>query len=357
MRVLIAWANHSSVNLGVRALAQGSADLLSAVWPDAQFTFLNYGERPDPVPWGTRPLLRERLTGRRGMMRWLGDFDLVWDTRSGDSFADIYGTDRHQTMSLISLFAAQAGVPVVLAPQTIGPFRTRSGRFLARKTLRRSNLVFARDPQSAAAAAQLGRPVDATTSDLVFGIAQPTPAGAHDVLLNVSGLLWNDNPHVDAAAYRRAIHRIIDGLLDEGRDITLLPHVLASANHDNDEPVVAELAAEYAGSLGVHVPTDLGDARAVIAGSRLVIGARMHACLNALSTGTPAIAMAYSRKFLPLMESVGWDRVVSLTGPRIDADAVLAHAAAPDLDAAAQAAREAGQRLLRPATEKLAALR
>ena len=39
--------------------------------------------------------------------------------------------------------------------------------------------------------------------------------------------------------------------------------------------------------IGLYVPADLDDARAVIKGANVVIGARMHACLNALSTGTP----------------------------------------------------------------------
>ena len=349
MRVLIAWANDSSVNLGVRALARGSEDLVRSVWPDAQFTHLNYGRRQSEVPWSPRALLRERVTGRLGMQRWLRGFDLVWDTRSGDSFADIYGLTRHTTMSLLHEFAQQAGVPVIMAPQTIGPFRTRRGRVLARRNLRRSRLVFARDVLSADASSGLGRPVAAITSDLVFGIDQPTPAAEkRDVLLNVSGLLWDENPHVDAQKYRAAIRRIIDELLAAGRSVTLFPHVLDSQSHDNDVPVSRELAAEYDGRIGLVVPTDLEDARSIIAASELVIGARMHACLNALSTGTPAVAMAYSRKFAPLMEAVGWDHVVSITEEGEWADAVLAHAAAPDLRAQAQNARDKGQALLKP---------
>jgi polysaccharide pyruvyl transferase WcaK-like protein len=38
----------------------------------------------------------------------------------------------------------------------------------------------------------------------------------------------------------------------------------------------------------------------------------MHACLNALSMGTPAIPWAYSRKFAPLMSDLGWDLSVDL---------------------------------------------
>lgn len=358
VRILIAWANDASANLGVRALGQGSVDLLSQVWPDADFTFMNYGQRPSQVPWPVRSLLKERVFGSLGMMRWLRGFDLVWDTRSGDSFADIYGLARHSTMSLIHDFATQAGVPVVLAPQTIGPFGSRRGTMLARRNLRRSALVFARDPKSAEAAHSLGRDVDATTSDLVFGIAQPTVTTERDVLLNVSGLLWDENPHVDAGQYRASIRRIIDELLASGRAVTLLPHVLQSGNaKDNDEPVTHALAAEYDGRIDVHVPKDLHDARAAIAGAKLVIGARMHACLNALSTGTPAIAMAYSRKFAPLMKSVDWKAVVSITEPGDHAEAVLAFARDADLPTEAKEAQRKGQSLLEPVIEQLRQLR
>lgn len=362
MRILVAWANDTTSNLGVRALGQGSADLLRGVRPDAEIVFANYGQRPPQLPWGQpRSLIRERVTGRLGMMKWLRGFDLVWDTRSGDSFADIYGLHRHTTMSLVHEFAAQAGVPVALAPQTIGPFHTVRGRALARRSLKRSVLAFARDPLSAAAAAELGRPVDAVTSDLVFGINQPAVGARRDVLLNVSGLLWQENPHVDATRYRAAIRRVIDGLLADGREVTLMPHVLASANADDDAPVSAELAETFAGRVDVFTPTDLDDARSAIKGANLVIGARMHACLNALSVGTPAVAMAYSRKFAPLMESVGWKRIVPLTAPAAEsatemADSILAHASATGLGEEAARAQERGAELLRPAAERLAAL-
>lgn len=353
MRVLIAWANDSSANLGVRALAQGSVDLIRSAYPNAQFTYLNYGLRPAQVPWSTRGLFRERLTGRLGMMAWLRQFDFVWDTRSGDSFADIYGMPRHETMSLIYEFAAQAGVPVVLAPQTIGPFRTRRSRALARRNLRKSSLVFARDELSAQASADLGRTVDAVTSDLVFGIAQPEPGQHRDVLLNVSGLLWRENPHVDSERYRAAVRRIIDGLLETGRDVTLLPHVVDSPDPDNDVPVSHALVEEYGSRIDVHVPSDLDDVRSTVAAAELVIGARMHACLNALSTGTPAIAMAYSRKFAPLLESVGWEHVVPLSGSEDWADQVLALAARRDLRGVARHSQATGRRLLDPVVTAL----
>lgn len=307
-KILVLWADESSANLGVAALARGSEHFLRSFIPEAEITYANYGHRPDPIPWGrTRSLVRERLLPRRGMLGYLGGFDLIWDTRSGDSFTSIYGRHRHRTMSLVHEFAVQSGTPTVMAPQTIGPFATTTSRLLARRSLHRSSLVFARDPESATAAAELGRPVDATTTDLVFAIAQPPESGQQrDVLLNVSGLLWNENPHVPAAGYRAMVRDIAEHLRRSGREVTLLAHVLDSPSPDNDVPAVQSLARELGGAEMI-IPHDLDSVRNAISGSQLVIGARMHACLNALSVGVPTIPLAYSRKFVPLMDSVGWD--------------------------------------------------
>lgn len=339
-RILVLWAEETSPNLGVAVLARGSRDLLRRVHPDAEFVFANYGARPPQIPWGRpRSLLRERVQHRFGMLEYLRGFDLVWDTRSGDSFADIYGIDRHLTMSLVHEFAAQAGTPVAMAPQTVGPFNTRRGRALGRRTLHRSRYVFARDPESAREAKTQGRPADLVTADLVFAIDQPAPGRPRDVLFNVSGLLWHENPHVDAAAYRRTVRETIARLRADGRAVTLLAHVLDSPNPDNDVPVVRELAAENDGQLEVVVPTGLDDVRSTIAGANVLIGSRMHACLNALSVGVPAVPLAYSRKFAPLLHSVGWEVGFDLRSD--DPSALPRHIAAAVTSADAATARDA----------------
>lgn len=343
MRVLIAWADDVSPNLGVRALGRGSLDLLSSAHADAEFEVMNYGSRPAAIDWSPRTLLKNRVLPGSGMMEWLSSFDVLWDTRSGDSFADIYGIDRHLTMSLIHEFAAQAGVRCVMAPQTIGPFTTRRAGWLARRNLKRSNLVFARDPKSADAAAALGRPVDALTTDLVFAIDQPAPGPPRDVILNVSGLLWQPNPHVDYEEYRRAVRLVIEGLRADGRTIALMPHVLASRDPDSDIDAAHSIHADYDGELELVVPADLDAARGALASAQVVIGARMHACLNALSTGTPAVAMAYSRKFRPLLAELGWEDVVEVRDASSTSSAVLAAVRSPGLAERARRAQAAGR--------------
>src|SRR5699024_11351819 len=108
-------------------------------------------------------------------------------------------------------------------------------------------LVVARDPRSAAEAEALRRPADMTAADMVFAIEQPQAGPPRDVLVNVSGLLWNTNPHVDAAAYRRTLQETIALLRADGREVTLLAHVLDNPTPDNDVPAARELAGQVGG--------------------------------------------------------------------------------------------------------------
>lgn len=326
-RVLILWADDRSSNLGVRVLGEGTAAIVRSVWPDADVVHNNFGSRTPQLPTGrVRTLLRERVQNRRGMMAWLAEFDLVVDTRAGDSFTDIYGGKRLAVMSLISEFATQAGVPVVLGPQTIGPFTTIAGRLAARRSLKRAARVMARDSVSAEYAASLGRPVDILTSDVVFALPVPDVPRSRDVLLNVSGLLWDENPHVDHLRYRRIVAEVHHSLVAAGREVTLFAHVISSGRADDDVPALNAFAATLPTAPEVLVPADLAAAREAVASAQVVIGSRMHACLNALSTGTPAVAMAYSRKFAPLLSDLGWGATVDLTTGAATAEQVTAYA-------------------------------
>jgi hypothetical protein len=352
MRALVLWADDSSANLGVRALAQGTSALLERAFPGIETVTQNYGAPSAPVRMGDRRALRiERLTRRGGLRDWLAGFDIAVDTRSGDSFADIYGQPRLAAMSDAAAAVRRAGTRYVLGPQTIGPFDTPAGRRTATRDLRSADLVMARDARSAEVAAQLGRPVDVLTTDVVFALDVPARHETHDVLLNVSGLLWHDSPHLDAARYRRTVTDLHDGLVAAGRRVALLVHVLANETPDDDTRAAEAFARTR--DVEVVVPTSLQDVRTAVAGARLVIGSRMHACLNSLSVGTPAIPLAYSRKFEPLLERLDWPTGFDLRRTEDPVPAVLAAAGDDSLAAAAAGVRDRAQELLLPAVEAL----
>ena len=82
--------------------------------------------------------------------------DLVIDIGAGDSFADIYGRRRLIRLFMMKYMAHLAGRPLVLAPQTFGPFVKPLSRFFAVQSIKRAALVATRDRLSTDCARELG---------------------------------------------------------------------------------------------------------------------------------------------------------------------------------------------------------
>lgn len=365
MRVLILWAADNSPNLGVRVLGEGHAMLAESVWPGADIVWHNYGAASAPVRLGDAREVAKAALRRDGELRdWAKSFDVVLDTRAGDSFADLYGLPRLAGMTAAAEYMKRAGVPVVLGPQTIGPFDTARGRLLGRRSLAGADMVLARDSVSAAQSARLGRPVDALATDVVFAL--PTPdidpqheSVHHDVLLNVSGLLWFGHGDIDPRRYRAEVADLYRSLRAQGRSVSLLAHVLrdrSGPNLDDDIAALHEFTAAVDADAEVVVPTDLTDVRRHLASTELVVASRMHACLNALAVGTPAVALAYSDKFAPLMGDLGWRHTVDLRSEHERIVPAVLAAAGQDLASDVAAVRERSAAGLEAARHALASM-
>ncbi len=288
------------------------AALESAFGSDVDVTHRDFGT--GPVEYGGRALLREFANPAKGAIRSdMSKFDLVVDSGGGDSLTDIYGIKRLLNIFLIQRIVRRAGKELVLSPQTIGPFSSSFARVLGKSALRNASLVLARDPKSMKILEKMSVTSRRLSTDVVFNLPVPEVTKDGGVILNVSGLLYRGSSLVGKEIYQSQTKELIERLLADGKRITLLPHVLEGSSTDNDVDVSRELFDEYS-SRGVElfVPANLEDARSRISSADILIGARMHACLNALSVGVPAVALAYSRKFEPLMKAVGWDAVIDL---------------------------------------------
>lgn len=354
MKALILWGNEASSNLGVRALGAGCEAILRGMDPAAEVQHQGYGAGDAPVRIGSyRRQVRRLIRDTDGLTDWVRGFDLVLDTRAGDSFADIYGLRRLINMNLMAAIVHRAKVPLAYMPQTIGPFNTRRGAVLGWRALHTAEVVMARDGKSAEMAAKLRRPVDLLATDVVFALPQQDVPKTHDVILNVSGLLWTPNTHVDHERYRKLMLDLSRRLVSAGRKLTLLAHVIDSPDPDNDVPACRELrdqlvAAEVC-QPEIVIPTSLTHVRSEIASAQVIIGARMHACLNALSLGIPAVPLAYSRKFVPLLQPIGGPTGVDLrTDNPALVDDVMAAVDAEGIELTAAAVRDQAHQLLQP---------
>ena len=311
-RVLVTWADPDAQNMGLRVLAEGVSALVHDTWGPGTVIEM-HSHNTDSTPLNRAHVFGD-IGRRHGLLtERIRTHDVVVDTCGGDSFTDIYGMRRLLLSAAVHRAAAKAGVPVVMAPQTIGPFVSSTGRTLARRMLRAAAFVASRDPLSARAARDLGRPVDVEATDVVFALPPEPPGPRSGVVVNVSGLLWNPNPHVDSRHYRDDVRGLVSGVLAAADSVTLLAHVVDSGvAADDDSPAVRAAAAEWGSRVRVVTPASLGEVRSTVAGATAVVGARLHACLNALSVGTPIVPWAYSRKFEPLMESIGYPHCVDL---------------------------------------------
>jgi polysaccharide pyruvyl transferase WcaK-like protein len=74
--------------------------------------------------------------------------DAILDISGGDSFTDLYGEHRFQAVAYTKQIALEHQIPLILLPQTYGPFQSDRLRDEASRIVRASTLAIARDARS-----------------------------------------------------------------------------------------------------------------------------------------------------------------------------------------------------------------
>ena len=130
--------------------------------------------------------------------------DAVLDISGGDSFTDIYGAGRLQTVLAPKLAALRSRRPLVLLPQTYGPFteRTLDG-WQPRKSCDGPSWRIARDEESYAVLVDLAGPdFDPAKHrqgvDVAFGLAPRRPRRAEHAALATPARSAHDRDHSPA---------------------------------------------------------------------------------------------------------------------------------------------------------------
>jgi len=380
IRIVLLMHSTRSDNLGVGALTVGEVAILRAVAARlgraAEITVIDWKDARSPYVTGPDirviDLDRRFLTDPRGFLATVARADLAIDIGAGDSFADIYGAPRLRRIFAMKFLTHLARTPLVVAPQTIGPFTRGWSRRLARWSLGRSALVATRDARSTAALAGLGyRGPVIEASDvalrLPFDPPPPRPPGPPRVGINVSGLLMaggytGRNELGLALDYPALMRALIGDFLDRGAEVHLVAHVIVRSGpmlREDDLRACTALAAEFPDARLAPAFASPSEAKSWIAGCDFFLGARMHACIAAFSAGVPVVPMAYSRKFEGLFGSLGYDRTVDCTAAdaaTIRAAIAAAWEARETLRAEAAAALARGLARLAAYEEALAAL-
>jgi polysaccharide pyruvyl transferase WcaK-like protein len=372
------WHSMRSTNLGVGALTMAHMAILreAAAAVGARARFLVIGWTDPMPPYSTGPdieLAELRMRDfRPGAKLWRAArrCDLVLDIGGGDSFADIYGPGRIGRMLLAQAIVLANGRPLVLSPQTIGPFDRPWARRLALSVIRRARLVATRDALSTGFAREMGyRGPLIEATDVAFRLPYDAPAprpagpgGKVRVGINVSGLLVNggysrDNMFGLRADYPALTREMLGFFRDPAAcgadcEVHLVSHVVAPLDSvESDVAAARALAAEHQGVIVAPAFATPSEAKSYIAGLDFFAGARMHACIAALSSGVPVLPIAYSRKFAGLFGTLGYHHTADCrteTGPEIMARLRAAFANRAGLKAEAEAAAAAAIARLAP---------
>lgn len=341
LRVGLLWHAANASNLGMGALTAGNLALARAAAAkagvNARFVIISARD-PGALAEPGLDLEVHDVTGRymidpRGLLADARACDIMLDISAGDSFTDIYPAKRFAYIAGTKIVPILMGTPLVLSPQTIGPFSRQPHSAIAAWICRRAAAVFSRDELSIKALATLAPGVAAQqVVDVAFALPftrrEKTP-GRLQVGLNVSGLLMNGgyaggNQYGLGFDYAALTHRLITALIERGDcDIHLVPHVIAPHMPNDDDAAAADrLKAQYP---ALHRHPDFQSASAAkgfVSGLDYMIGARMHATIAAFSSGVPVAPISYSRKFEGLFGAFGYDGLVRRD---MDDDAALAH--------------------------------
>lgn len=283
-----------------------------------------------PESWAQVRVAQATVPSLNPVARRIREADAVLDLSAGDSFTDLYGPTRLRTVSLPKEAALRAGRPLVLLPQTYGPFTTAETRAKAGELVRAATLAYARDPWSHQQLLELAGP-EADTSrlrggvDVAFALEPRRPreevATALEALggevvagVNVSGLLLDAGAHARfglAGNYLDTVTALVEALVDAGAHVLLVPHVhVPGGGGESDVNAIRAVRgrldpARLSRTTVLSPDLDAAEVKWCIARADWFVGSRMHATIAALSTLTPVAAYAYSDKTRGVFETCG----------------------------------------------------
>ena len=266
-------------------------------------------------------------TGIKGLLELrtnIRQCDYIFDLTKGDSFSDIYGYKRF-VLQFVEKYIAIKKSKLIISPQTIGPFKNLIVEKVAKYILWNADSVFARDLKSSEYVKSLCKNLDIkTTSDLAFYLpyTKSEKLSKKDKMLhvgiNISGLLWiggytGKNEFGLTCDYKQFTNLLIEKLLSQGNvEVTLFGHVYMDGG-DDDYCICQELNRNHPTTKVAKKFIDPIEAKSFMTKLDVVIGARMHSTIGAISSGTPALPFSYSRKFEGLYDSLDYPYVIEAT--------------------------------------------
>lgn len=236
----------------------------------------------------------------------------------GDGFSDIYGKVLYDSRNNEAKMAMKIGVPLVVLPQTIGPFTDPEILKEATCILKYASEVFVRDNKYTAELDRMGIKYEQTKDLSAYMKPEPwdIKIKPNSIGINVSGLAYS-NKFLDLAGqfdvYPELIDRLICFFRDKGHTVYIIPHAYGYYNPETNNDDMIACREAYARlkdkSNVVLIDRDLisPQIKYVISQMKFFCGTRMHANFAAIYTGVPVFGLSYSYKFEGAFTANGLD--------------------------------------------------
>lgn len=221
----------------------------------------------------------------------------------GSLFQDVTSARPVAFYGGVMLLARAMRKPVFVYAQGLGPIRRRMNRWLAGRALRTARYVGLRDDDSRELARELGVPASELVPDPVLGLELPTEEGD-------SGLVVAARPWAGMPEWLPLVTAALKDIAGE-HPVTLVPF------HETQDVELARTLASSLGSAACVVDPAGGDYRltlSAVAGSRAVLGMRLHALIAAAAAERPFVALSYDPKVTAFAERVGQPIAATLPG-------------------------------------------
>ena len=242
--------------------------------------------------------------------------ELVAAINGGDGFSDIYGTQTFISRLFDTDLAIKFKLPLILLPQTIGPFESRNNSLIAERILRYASKIYLRDDKYIVKLNDIGLSYEMAKDLSYYMQPQRWDIDVIDdsIGLNISGLTYSNKFRTlsdQFEYYPLLIERLIIFFQGKGKHIYLIPH---SYNYiepelNNDDMVACR---EVYNNLKnkenvILIDKDMisPQVKYIISRMSFFIGTRMHANFAAIYTGVPLFGLAYSYKFQGAFEANG----------------------------------------------------
>ncbi|MRM91198.1 polysaccharide pyruvyl transferase family protein [Faecalicatena contorta] len=333
MKVILLGFEFESSNKGCEALSYSVMSLLDSMDELKPLEIINInihdsiGEFQTLYPnikFTNIRMRTKRISFWKQLKKEMSNAVAVLDITHGDSFTDIYGKSWFANTTAVKTFVAYSKVPLILMPQTYGPFKNSWAKVWAENVIKKASKVYTRDNISKKYLDELGiRNNVENTIDLAFMLPykkKEIPSSKKRIGFNVSGLLWDDSEKnnrfelkVDYIQYCEEV--LAELLQDKNNEVHLIPHVLCDPREgeeffENDSKAIRKLMFRFPECIFPNDFITALDVKNYICNMDILIAPRMHASIAAFSSGVPVLPFAYSRKFDGVYGDMNYNHVI-----------------------------------------------